>query len=47
MPKDFQALPVVDISGLSSSDPAARQACADAAAAAHVAPGWWTPICTP
>lgn len=26
---------------------AARQACADTAAAAHVAPGWWTPICTP
>ncbi|MBK7192880.1 MAG: hypothetical protein IPH80_10400 [Myxococcales bacterium] len=24
---------------------AARQACADAAA--HILPGWWTPICTP
>lgn len=30
MPKDFQALPVVDIAGLSSSDPVLRQACADA-----------------
>ena len=24
---------------------AARQACADAAA--HILPGWWTPICAP